>query len=93
MIADGQLEFKKGRGRSIWGLGGARRRVGARKKVVLKVRVRPRVRRAARRAMRNGKKVVVKVTVSARDAAGNESGKTIAVIRPKLALAPRLVDG
>jgi hypothetical protein len=84
VIADGQLEFRKGRGLSIWGLGGARRKVGARKKVVLRLRVRPRVRKAARRAMRNGRKVVIKVTVSARDGAGNESGKTIAVIRPKL---------
>ena len=38
---------------------------------------------ATLRALRNGQKVLAKVTVSVTDEAGNESGATVAVIRPR----------
>ena len=81
-IASGQLEIHDSH--SVWGIFGDRHAVRAGKKVTLHLRVPRKARKAARAALANGNKVVVKVTTFARDAAGNESGKTIAVIKPLL---------
>ena len=84
-LADGQLEIGSGRntGRLILGLTGVTRQVPRREKAKLRLLVPRATREAAERALANGKKALVKVTVAATDAAGNESGRTVAVIRPK----------
>ncbi|HET7444918.1 MAG TPA: hypothetical protein VFJ57_09695 [Solirubrobacterales bacterium] len=84
--AGGQLEIGEGRstGRLILGLTFAESHVERREKAKLRLRVPRATREAAERALAKGKQVLVKVTVQATDTAGNESGKTIAVIRPKL---------
>lgn len=83
--AGGQLEIGEGRntGRLILGLTFAERRAERREKTKLRLLVPRATREAAERAIAHGKQVLVKVTVQATDAAGNESGATIAVIRPK----------
>jgi hypothetical protein len=87
-IASGQLEIGSGdprkNGRIIYGLYGVERKVSAGKKKALVLRLPLKTRKAAAAAIANGKKVVVKVIVTATDAAGNRSGATVAVIRPKL---------
>lgn len=80
--SSGQLEFKKGKYTVIYGLYGSTRQVQRHEKATLRLRVPSATREAAERAIGNGRKVLVKVTVSATDAAGNESGKTVAVIKP-----------
>lgn len=84
-VASGQLEVgsQRKQGREIWGLTGVERNVAARAKVALRLRLPRRTREAAARALANGRKAVVKVVVAATDAAGNRSGATVAVIRPK----------
>ena len=83
--AGGQLEIGEGRntGREILGLTPATRYAERREKTKLRLRVPKQTLEAAERALTRGKQVLVKVTVEATDPAGNESGKTIAVIRPK----------
>ncbi|HUB99663.1 MAG TPA: hypothetical protein VMS11_07560 [Solirubrobacterales bacterium] len=83
--AGGQLEIGEGRntGRLILGLTFASRHVERREKVKLRLLVPRATREAAERAIAHGRQVLVKVTVAATDTSGNESGETIAVIRPK----------
>jgi hypothetical protein len=87
-IASGQLEIGRGdpkkTGRIIYGLYGVKRKLTAGNKKALVLRLPRNTRKAAAAAIANGKKVVVKVTVTATDTAGNRSGATVAVIRPKL---------
>jgi hypothetical protein len=84
-VASGQLEVgsQRKQGREIWGLTGVERNVAARAKVALRLRLPRATREAAARALANGRKAVVKVVVAAIDGAGNRSGATVAVIRPK----------
>lgn len=83
--AGGQLEIGEGRntGRLILGLTFAERHAERREKAKLRLFVPRATREAAERAIAHRKQVLVKVTVGATDMAGNESGSTIAVIRPK----------
>jgi hypothetical protein len=85
VIASGQLEVgsQQRSGREIWGLYGVEREVAARAKVELRLRLPRQTREAAARAVAQGRKTVVKVVIDAEDAAGNRSGATVAVIRPK----------
>jgi hypothetical protein len=78
--ASGQLEIPSKH--AIWGLYGAKSAVGAGERVTLRLRLPGNTLRAARRALANGRKVRVKVTLSAADAAGNDSGSTVATIKP-----------
>jgi hypothetical protein len=86
-VASGQLEIGSGRhkGRIIYGLNGVSRQIKAKAKKKLRLTLPKKTWEAAERAIGNGKQTLVKVTVSAIDAAGNESGRTVAVIRPQLA--------
>jgi hypothetical protein len=79
-IASGQLEIPSRH--AIFGLYGVEAEVGARKRVTLRLRLAKNTIKAARRAYANGRKIVIKVTVSAGDAVGNDSGTTVATIRP-----------
>lgn len=83
--AGGQLEVGEGKntGRLILGLTFASRHVERREKTKLRLFVPRPTREAAERAIAHSKQVLVKVTVAATDTSGNESGETIAVIRPK----------
>jgi hypothetical protein len=84
-FAGGQLEIGSGKhkGRTIYGLHKGDRKVKARKKTKLTLRLPKKTWQAAERAIANGKKTLVKVTVSVTDAAGNESGRTVASIAPR----------
>jgi hypothetical protein len=81
VFASGQLEIPAKH--TIYGIFGVRRAVEAGEKVALRLRVPMATRRAALIALENGKKVLVKVTLSATDAVGNQSGATVATIKPK----------
>lgn len=82
-FASGQLEFPNGkRGAVIYGLYGKQRQVEGGEKTTLRLRLPRKTWEAALRAQAHGKRIVVKVTVSAEDAAGNNSGTTVAAIRP-----------
>ncbi len=87
VTASGQLEVGSGptrkNGRHIFGLSGIKRQVAAGKKTALRLRLPKTTREAADKALANGSKTVVKVVVTATDAAGNRSGATVAVIKPK----------
>lgn len=85
VIASGQLEVgsKQKPGREIWGLYGVERDIARSAKVELRLRLPRKAREAAARALAKGNKAVVKVVVDATDAAGNRSGTTVAVIRPR----------
>jgi hypothetical protein len=81
VFASGQLEVPSKH--SIWGVYGDRTTVKAHHKVTLRLRFPRKTRAAAERAIDHGQKAIVKVTVAATDAAGNESGKTVATIKQK----------
>jgi hypothetical protein len=83
-FASGQLEFPNGKRASvIYGLYGITREVERGEKTALRLRLPRKTWEAAQRADENGKRIVVKVTVSATDAVGNQSGATVASIRPR----------
>jgi hypothetical protein len=79
VYASGQLELPN----STWGIYSARRQVKRGQKAQLRLRVPLKAREAAAAAAAKGGKVFAKVIVSATDDAGNESGATVATIRPK----------
>jgi hypothetical protein len=81
VIANGQIEIH-GPG-VIWGIYSARKQVARGRKAKLTLHIPPQAREHAARSFAHGRPVVAKVTVSATDAAGNESGTTVATIRPK----------
>lgn len=81
VFASGQLEIPSKH--TIYGIFGVTKSVGAGDKVALRLRLPKAARKAALSALGNGRKVVVKVTVSATDPVGNDSGATVASIRPK----------
>jgi hypothetical protein len=81
-FASGQIDIAGDRN-VVWGIYSARRRVAKGGKVILVLRVPPQAREAAALSYAHGRHVVAKVTVSATDDAGNESGLTVATIRPK----------
>jgi len=81
VIASGQIEIP-GPG-VIWGIYSARKQVAKGQKAKLTLRIPPQAREHAARSFAHGRPVVAKVTVSATDGAGNESGTTVATVRPK----------
>jgi hypothetical protein len=81
-FASGQIDIAGDRN-IVWGIYSARRRVAKGGKVTLVLRVPPQAREAASRSYAHGRHVVAKITVSATDDAGNESGLTVATVRPK----------
>lgn len=82
VIADGQIEIP-GKRTSIWGIHSDDRRLGRGDKRKLVLRVPPKARQAVARAIADGRRVLVKVSAYGVDRFGNESGTTVATIRPK----------
>jgi hypothetical protein len=80
VYAGGQIDIK---GVVTWGIYSARKTVTKGKKVKLVLRVPANAREAAARSFAHGRRVTASVTVYATDAAGNESGATVATIRPQ----------
>jgi len=81
VVASGQIEIP-GPG-VIWGIYSARKQVAKGRKAKLTLRIPPQAREHAARSFAHGRPVVAKVTVFATDAAGNESGTTVATVRPR----------
>jgi len=81
-FASGQIDIAGDRN-IVWGIYSARKRVAKGGKATLVLRVPAKAREAAARSYAHGRHVVAKITVSATDDAGNESGLTVATVRPK----------
>lgn len=82
VLASGQVEVS-GRRTAIWSIHSDRRRLGRGDKRKLVLRVPAKAREAAEEALAGGRRVLIKVSAYAVDAFGNESGTTVATIRPK----------
>jgi hypothetical protein len=78
--ATGQIEIGR---HSVWGIYSDEKRLGKGEKRTLVLHVPAKARAAALRAMANGQRVTAKVFASATDRFGNESGATVATIKPK----------
>jgi hypothetical protein len=80
VFANGQIDI----GHHVsWGIYGVRKDVGKGNKTRFSLRVPAKAREVAAHAAANGQRVVAKVFVVAVDEAGNESGTTVATIKPK----------
>jgi hypothetical protein len=82
VFAYGQIDIAGDRN-VVWGIYSARKRVAKGGKATLVLRVPAKAREAAARSFSHGRRVVAKFSVFATDTAGNESGTTVATIRPK----------
>jgi hypothetical protein len=82
VLAHGQIDIDAGPN-VVWGINPARKPVRKGGRATLVLRVPPRAREAAARSFAHGRHVVARVFVYATDAAGNESGTSVATIRPK----------
>lgn len=78
--ATGQIEIGR---HSVWGIYSDEKRLGKGEKRTLVLRVPVKARAAALRATANGQRVTAKVFATATDRFGNESGTTVATIKPK----------